>query len=645
MQNGMHIPWSGWEITKVIGRGGFGTVYEIQKDVFGKKEYAALKVLSIPESAEEIDELYSRGYDEESISAHFKEYREDIIGEYSIIVDLRGHANVVYCDEVECVQHDDGIGWDIFIKMELLKPLNKITSTEYIEEDVIRLGKDLCNALIYCNQQNIIHRDIKPQNIFVSRNGSYKLGDFGVAKVSDKTMSGTKIGTYEYMAPEVYRAQRYGSRVDIYSLGLVMYWMMNQKCTPFLPLPPQIPTSSEKENARNRRLDGEQLPPPVNGSDKLKAIVLKACAFDPQNRYASAQDMLNALQNMNATNPEPIPEPVDLDVHKEMTFEHTNHPAGKYLSIQIDSKEVHFSVPMDIKDGQTIHLRGKGKYDTSTGVSGDLYITVHIKAAPNQTNSSNNKFIYLAIAAVAVILAIILMILKNEIFTPPATDPAQTSPVSVQEETPKGITPTATQHEHDWKEATYISPKTCITCGAIEGSPLKPEPKALSDFNTLSCYGKLWTRGQLINGGNYHTPVDAPACWSDWSMAGYSSGTVKDNRGNQYDFGIHIDGHESAEYYFEIHLNGNYTTFSGVCACPEKSSAISSYVYNTSTKYTKYFEVYGDGKLLYTSPTMRYDYAAQSFTIDVTNVQVLRILYPATKGPNEIATLYDGILS
>lgn len=475
MNGNIQIPWPEWEITKVIGRGGFGTVYEIQKDVFGKKEYAALKVLSIPESTEEIDELYSRGYDDQSISAHFKGYLEDIIGEYSIMVDLKGHANVVYCDEVKYVQHEDGIGWDIFIKMELLKPLNKITSIEYNEEEVVRLGKDLCNALIYCNQQSIIHRDIKPQNIFVSKNGTYKLGDFGVAKVSDKTMSGTKIGTYEYMAPEVYRAQHYGSRVDIYSLGLVMYWMMNQKCTPFLPLPPQIPTSSEKENARNRRLDGEQLPPPVNGSDRLKAIVLKACAFEPQNRYASAQDMLNALQNMNAANPESIPEPVDLDIHKEMTFEHTNHPAGKYLSIQVDSKEVHFSVPMDIKDGQTIHLRGKGKYDGSTGVSGDLYITVHIKAAPPRPTPSNNKFIYVAIAAVAVVLAIILFMPKNKTSTTlPVNNTPQTPQVSVQEEKPKATNPPVTQHVHSWKEATYNDPKTCTTCGATEGNKKSP---------------------------------------------------------------------------------------------------------------------------------------------------------------------------
>ena len=90
MDKVIQIPWPEWEIVKVIGRGGFGVVYEIQKDVFGKKEYAALKVLSIPQSEEEVDELYSRGYDEESISAHFKDYLEDIVGEYSIMVDLRG---------------------------------------------------------------------------------------------------------------------------------------------------------------------------------------------------------------------------------------------------------------------------------------------------------------------------------------------------------------------------------------------------------------------------------------------------------------------------------------------------------------------------------------------------------------------------
>ena len=593
MNNNIQIPWPEWEITKVIGRGGFGTVYEIQKDIFGKKEYAALKVLSIPESAEEIDELYSRGYDEESISAHFKGYLEDIIGEYSIMVDLKGHANVVYCDEVKYVQHDDGIGWDIFIKMELLKPLNKVTSTEYNEEEVIHLGKDLCNALIYCNQQNIIHRDIKPQNIFVSKNGSCKLGDFGVAKVSDKTMSGTKIGTYEYMAPEVYRAQRYDSRVDIYSLGLVMYWMMNQKCTPFLPLPPQIPTSSEKENARNRRLDGEQLPPPVNGSDRLKAIVLKACAFDPKDRYASAQDMLNALQNMNAANPEPIPEPVDLDIYKEMTFEHTNHPAGKYLSIQVDSKEVHFSVPMDIKDGQTIHLTGKGKYNSATGVAGDLYVTVHIKAAPPQANPLNNKMMYIAIAVIAVVLAIFLIKPKNNASTtPPVNNTPQTPQVSVQTEKPQETTPPATQHKHNWKDATYDAPETCLSCGETRGDSLG--------------YPLTWCKEiENSNNPNAKRTVDV------------SVGTWVDSSGKQHSDSIKfwVNASMVDTEYITYEVDSKYSKLVLTIANAENNAK------DGSNKIT----VYADGTVVYRSDWINNDTSALEKTIDIRHVDIIKI--------------------
>ena len=290
--------WPGWEVVRKIGSGSFGSVYEIRRDVFGREEKAALKVLSIPESQEEIEELYNDGYDQESITTHYKEHLADIVREYSLMLEMKGHTNVVYCDDVKYVQHDDGIGWDIYIKMELLTPLTKVVPAAYDEAQTVRLGVDLCNALILCKQQSIVHRDIKPQNIFVSRTGDYKLGDFGVAKISDKTATGTKVGTFDYMAPEVYRGGSYGSGADIYSLGLVLYWMMNQKRTPFLPLT-DIPSASAKEEARNRRFHGEALPEPANGSDALKAIVLKACAFDPKDRYQTAAEMREDLKKLD----------------------------------------------------------------------------------------------------------------------------------------------------------------------------------------------------------------------------------------------------------------------------------------------------------------------------------------------------------
>ncbi len=292
--------YPGWQTVKKIGTGSFGTVYEIERDLFGRKERAALKLITIPQHESDIEELYGSGFDDASITAHFRNYLEDIIREYSLMAEMKGHTNVVYCDDIRYEQHDDGFGWDIYIKMELLTPMMKRLGKEVSDAEVVKLGRDICNALVLCKNRNIIHRDIKPQNIFVSLDGDYKLGDFGIAKTVEKTSGGTKIGTYNYMAPEVYNNQPYGSSADIYSLGLVLYWLLNERRMPFNPLPPAVPTATEMDVSRLRRFRGEAIPAPVHGSDELKRIVLKACAYEPGDRYQSAAEMLhdlNALEN------------------------------------------------------------------------------------------------------------------------------------------------------------------------------------------------------------------------------------------------------------------------------------------------------------------------------------------------------------
>ncbi len=313
----MTAAWPGWETVRVIGRGSFGAVYEIERDMLGEKEKAALKVITIPQSSSDIEELYGEGYDDESITSTFKEHLKNIIAEYSLMRKLNGCTNVVNCDDVRYVQHDDGIGWDIFIKMELLTPLTKALGREVPEEQAARIGADICRALMLCKRHNIIHRDIKPANIFVSENGDYKLGDFGIAKTVEKTSGGTKIGTYEYMAPEVYHDRPYGSAADIYSLGMVLYWLLNERRTPFLQLPPTMPTSTEKEKARRRRFSGEAIPAPAHGSAELKRIVLKACAYDPAERYESAEEMLRELEALNRPAFVPTPAPVSLPVTEQ----------------------------------------------------------------------------------------------------------------------------------------------------------------------------------------------------------------------------------------------------------------------------------------------------------------------------------------
>lgn len=102
-------------------------------------------------------------------------------------------------------------------------------------------------------------------------------------------------GTNGYIAPEVANRQKYGKEVDIYSLVMVLYWLMNDNTLPFLPLPPQIPTVEQRDLAAQQRLDGVPLPPPINGSAALKSVVCKVCAFDPAARYRSAVEFGSAL--------------------------------------------------------------------------------------------------------------------------------------------------------------------------------------------------------------------------------------------------------------------------------------------------------------------------------------------------------------
>lgn len=315
VEQNANIPWEGWKCVKLIGSGGFGAVYEIERIQHGIAEKAAMKKISIPHSSDEIDTLRIEGYDDENITQRFSGFAEDIIQEYGMMVQMKGNANIVYCDDYKIIQQDDGFGWDIYIKMELLTPLVKALRQVAAEEQIVRFGIDMCNALEVCQKRNVIHRDIKPQNIFVSDDGIFKLGDFGIARTAEKTTRATVgIGTYQFMAPEVKNDQPYGSTVDIYSLGLVMYWILNGRRMPFLPLPPSVPTHREEELARQRRFTGEQIPAPRDGSAALKNIVLKACAFDPKDRYQTASEMREDLLRISGgyvleSQPKFIPDP------------------------------------------------------------------------------------------------------------------------------------------------------------------------------------------------------------------------------------------------------------------------------------------------------------------------------------------------
>ncbi len=292
--------WPDWEIVEVLGKGSFGTVYKAKRDELGSTFFSAIKVITVPQSESEIAAVRADGVDNESTRAYFKSCVDDWVNEIKLMESLKATQNIVSVEDYKVVEHADKIGWDIYIRMELLTSFTDYVGEKTLDEDeIIRLGIDICSALEFCSKLNILHRDIKPENIFVSKFGIFKLGDFGVARQLEKTNSGlSKKGTYHYMAPEVYNGKPYTSNVDTYSLAIVLYKLINDNRTPFLPPYPQQITFQDKEDALTRRLNGDSIPAPSKASNELAAIILKACSYNPSSRYNSPLDMKNELQRV-----------------------------------------------------------------------------------------------------------------------------------------------------------------------------------------------------------------------------------------------------------------------------------------------------------------------------------------------------------
>lgn len=246
---------------------------------------AALKIISLPNSEYEIKFKFS-SYDEKRIIAHYEDEIRKYVQKYERIKQLEDDPNIVNCYEVTVVPHENGIGGDIFIRMELIeKSLRDVVKKGNLSiEDIIELGKDISRALLVCETREISHCDIMPENIMLSERGlgNWKLRDYAVGDFGDNDPDVPPI-CYN-MARPVYWAPIHGGgqKADIYALGIVMYELLNQQSMQLIEKKSYI----------------ENLPAPKRGSDELKQIVLKACAYRPEDRYASVQELYDALSKI-----------------------------------------------------------------------------------------------------------------------------------------------------------------------------------------------------------------------------------------------------------------------------------------------------------------------------------------------------------
>lgn len=329
--------FDGWEITKEIGSGAYSHVYEIQKSEYGIRTLSALKVMRIPASEYEIELALSEGSNKSSVYRYFRGIVDELAKEIVVMTKLQGHPCIVSYQDHHIEEERDKMGWEILIRMELLEPLVKyqLRKPEMEEAQIVLLGMNISSALSLCHKMGIIHRDIKLENVFWSQAGGlFKLGDFGIARTMDKTENNlSRRGTMSYMPPEIYNGKPYGKTADIYSLGILLYRCANHNRLPFYPVGGDIISFEQRELALNRRMIGESLPLPCGVSPELGSIILKACEYDPEKRWQSAEELYAALSELNVIHrsieePEMVPE----DLFGSVVEEYGREDSGKILS-------------------------------------------------------------------------------------------------------------------------------------------------------------------------------------------------------------------------------------------------------------------------------------------------------------------------
>lgn len=254
-----------YEILEVIGQGGMSVVYRAKCHRLNRM--VAVKVLK----------------DEFSEDAEFKNRFQD----ESLSVAMMSHPNIV---SVYDVSKSDDIE---YIVMELI---DGITLKEYLQkkghltwQETVYFALQIAKALEHAHNRGIIHRDIKPQNIMVLRDGTVKVADFGIAHQVSKQQTynkGEAIGSVHYISPEQAKGSRIDNRADIYSLGVVMYEMLTGR----LPFEGTNPVDIAIQHINSIPLSPSDYVKDI--PEAIENITMKAMSPRLSQRYSSADELI-----------------------------------------------------------------------------------------------------------------------------------------------------------------------------------------------------------------------------------------------------------------------------------------------------------------------------------------------------------------
>ena len=294
-----------YEILEVLGTGGMAVVYKARCHRLNR--LVAIKILKDDYTQ---DEEFRRRFQAESQA-----------------VAMLSHPNIVSVYDVSSSDDAD------FIVMELI---DGITLKQYMEKkgvlnwkETLHFAIQIGKALEHAHSRGIIHRDIKPHNVMVLKNGSVKVTDFGIARVMSKSNTLTKeaLGSVHYISPEQAKGGRVDNRSDIYSLGVVMYEMMTGRP----PYDGESPVAVAIQHINGQAAMPSTINPNIPGG--LEQIMMRAMAQEPAKRYSTAHAML-----------------FDMDEFRKdptILFDYNNTSTGMDDAVQL-SNNAHRAAPVPV---------------------------------------------------------------------------------------------------------------------------------------------------------------------------------------------------------------------------------------------------------------------------------------------------------
>lgn len=314
MSNSMNPVFGEWYTDKQLGAGTDGKVFSIYRQKYdGNREISMLKIIRLGENRNERKPLETPD-DFESAPVSEEEYYNGIITQVTRnirdVMKSDGGKHFVKYEDLELRKASDGKGRLILIKMEEMRSLaDLLKEFSFTLEETLRLGISVCQALIKCRSfGGYIYPNLKPENVLFDREGICKLGDFGTFSLLEPNKASVAYKRTEYyMAPEYMKTGNMNCTVDTYSLGLILFMLTNRGRLPFTEEYPNKLTVNSLDDATARRVAGEELPKPSLASPELAHIIAKACAFNPNERYFTPNQMLKDLENALHNKPfEPV---------------------------------------------------------------------------------------------------------------------------------------------------------------------------------------------------------------------------------------------------------------------------------------------------------------------------------------------------